>query len=124
MQTATVTLSVDDVFQLHSKLVEEQQGQRGVRHQGRLLEAVLFPLEFGNVMHDDLYTLAALYVKGLTTIRPFEWGNARLTWHIAHLFLGLNGISFSDTAYEGLIDRLAASDSIEAIAAYIEQHCS
>lgn len=122
--SATVnTLSTDILFNLYDQLAEAGIVRRGLRHHGLLLEAAVHPLTQENIAYDDLPRLAALYARAICQLRPFEFGNTKMAWHAAHLFLGMNDVKLHEDSYEGVIDRIAANATLDDLAAYIEEYC-
>ena len=96
-------LSLAEVLRIHIDQVERYGGRAGIRDQGLLQSALAMPgASFGGeLLHRDLYEMAAAYAFHLCQDHPFVDGNKRTGLASALVFLELNGISIDDP--EGLL---------------------
>ena len=88
-------LDVGDVLELHALQLERFGGGAGVRDQGLLESAVAQPAATfgGELVHADLFAMAAAYLFHIVRNHPFVDGNKRAGLLAATVFLELNGIS-------------------------------
>ena len=102
-------LTVDDVLSLHANQVARYGGDRGVRDLGLLESAVAQPrVSFGGeLLHGDIFAMAAAYLFHLVQNHPFIDGNKRVGAVAALVFLDLNGIEIA--APEGSLHDLTIS---------------
>lgn len=101
-------LSVDEVVEIHERLIARFGGPRGLRDRG-LLESALFRPQTG--YYADLPETAAAMFESLLMNHPFIDGNKRVAFFATDVFLRLNGWKFkveADAAHRfliGLLDR-------------------
>ena len=90
-------LSVDDVLSLHADQVTLYGGDPGVRDLGLLESAVAQPRASfgGELLHKDLFEMAAAYLFHIVQNHPFLDGNKRTGVVAALVFLDLNGIEIN-----------------------------
>ena len=81
-------LSVDEVLEIHRRLIEHFSGSSGVRDLG-LLESALFRPRTG--YYADLAEMAAALFESLLMNHPFVDGNKRVAFFATDVFLRLNG---------------------------------
>jgi death-on-curing protein len=81
-------LSVDEVLEIHTVLIERFGGPLGVRDLG-LLESALYRPRSG--YYDDLVEMAAAMFESLIMNHPFVDGNKRVAFFATDVFLRLNG---------------------------------
>jgi len=81
-------LSVDEVLEIHSALIERFGGADGLRDKG-LLESALYRPQSG--YYEDLLTMASALFESLMNNHPFVDGNKRVAFFSADIFLRLNG---------------------------------
>ena len=98
-------LTVEDVVEIHALQLERFGGSAGVRDQGLLESAVAQPqMTFGGeLVHADLFAMAAAYLFHLVQGHAFVDGNKRVGLLAALVFLDINGIPIerdSETLYE------------------------
>ena len=88
-------LSIEDVLQVHQDTIQEEGGGRGVRDLGLLEAAVATPRQSfgGQLVHDDLASMAAAYLFHIAMNHPFVDGNKRAASFSAVIFLDLNGVT-------------------------------
>jgi len=86
-------LTVENVLALHSEQLERFGGSAGVRDRGALESAVAMPTATfdGNLLHNDLFQMAAAYAFHLAENQPFLDGNKRTALNAALVFLDING---------------------------------
>ena len=111
-------LGLADVLRIHVDQVERYGGRAGIRDQGLLQSALAMPgASFGGeLLHRDLYEMAAAYAFHLCQNHPFVDGNKRTGLASALVFLELNGISIDDPEellYQAMMD--VASGSLEKL---------
>ncbi len=81
-------LSVDEVFEIHQRLVNHFGGPPGVRDMG-LLESALFRPRSG--YYQDIVEMATALFESLIMNHPFVDGNKRVAFFATDVFLRLNG---------------------------------
>ncbi len=81
-------LSVDEVLEIHTRLIEQFGGAAGVRDAG-LLESALFRPQTG--YYADVAEMAAALFESLLINHPFVDGNKRVAFFATDIFLRLNG---------------------------------
>lgn len=88
-------LSVNEVIEIHQRLIERFGGTAGVRDKG-LLESALFRPQTG--YYEDLAEMAAALFESLLLNRAFIDGNKRVAFFATDVFLRLNGWKISVAA--------------------------
>ena len=90
-------LSVDDVLRVHANQVELYGGDRAVRDMALLESAVAQPRAgYGDeLLHADIFAMAAAYLFHLVQNHPFVDGNKRVGAVAALVFLDINGIEIA-----------------------------
>lgn len=101
-------LDVEDVLAIHAALLEEHGGQAGIRDRGLLESAVATPrVTFGGeLLHEDLFAMAAAYAFHIAENQPFLDGNKRAALGAALVFLDVNGAPVpeaTDALHEAMI---------------------
>lgn len=101
-------MSVDEVLEIQSQMLEAYGGQPGVRDRASLESAVGMPAQTfgGEFVHADLFEMAAAYAFHIAENQPFVDGNKRTGLAAALTFLQLNGLSIVDPAgrlYDAMI---------------------
>jgi len=84
-------LSLDEVIEIHTVLIERFGGPEGVRDFG-LLESALFRPQTG--YYANLDEMAAAMFESLIKNYPFIDGNKRVAFFATDVFLRLNGYKF------------------------------
>ena len=84
-------LSLDEVVEIHSVLIERFGGPAGTRDLG-LLESALYRPQTG--YYNDLPEMAAAMFESLIKNHPFVDGNKRVAFFATDIFLRLNGYKF------------------------------
>ena len=89
MQNNTVQfLSVDEVLEIHARLIVRFGGADGLRDKG-LLESALYRPQTG--YYSDLVEMAAALFESLMNNHPFVDGNKRVAFFSTDVFLRING---------------------------------
>lgn len=108
-----VHLSVADIVEIHSAVLDAFGGAPGVRDQNLLASAAAAPraTAFGQSPFADLVEVAAAYLFYLCRNHPFNDGNKRTAMTAAIVFMRLNGVETApdDAAWEDLVMELAGS---------------
>ena len=103
-------LSVNEVIEIHQRLIERFGGTAGVRDKG-LLESALFRPQTG--YYEDLAEMAAALFESLLLNHAFIDGNKRVAFFTTDVFLRLNGWKISveaNAAHKFLIGMLERGD--------------
>ena len=99
-------LTLDEVLEIHQRLIETFSGPGGIRDMG-LLESALYRPQTG--YYRDLVEMAAALFESLLMNHPFIDGNKRIAFFATDVFLRLNGWKFSVNAHQAhrfIIDEL------------------
>jgi len=88
-----VFLSVNDVLEIHRRVIEAFGGYAGLRDRGLLESAIAMPRSTfdGTELHAGLAQKAAAYHFHLCANHPFVDGNKRVAVAAAELFVMVNG---------------------------------
>lgn len=81
-------LSLDEVLEIHRRVIDEFGGADGVRDLG-LLECALYRPQSG--YYEDLAAMAAALFESMLMNHPFVDGNKRVAFFATDVFLRLNG---------------------------------
>ncbi|MEA5076122.1 MAG: type II toxin-antitoxin system death-on-curing family toxin [Coriobacteriia bacterium] len=95
-------LGVEEIFELHERLLERFGGSHGLRDLGMLESAAAMPQAgFDDAyLHEDIFEMAAAYLFHIVMNHPFIDGNKRTGAHAAFLFLADNGYAVTLTQDE------------------------
>jgi death on curing protein len=108
-----IHLTVQQVREIHTAVLEEFGGLAGVGDEGLLESAVAAPKAsvFGRSPYSDLAEVAAAYLFYICRNHPFRDGNKRAAMGSAIVFLRLNGIETTPDSdeWENLVLDVAAS---------------
>lgn len=107
-----VFLDLDDVLLIHEEQLARYGGGAGIRDAGLLDSALGTPRATfgGDVVHENLFAMAAAYAFHVAQNQPFVDGNKRTGLLAALVFLDLNGVVVPDR--EGrLYDAISPSRS-------------
>ena len=124
-------LDIEDVLELHALQLARYGGAEGVRDQGLLESAVAQPRATfgGELVHNDLFIMAAAYLFHIVQNHPFVDGNKRTGLLAALVFLDLNGISLTHSSprlYElalGVADgRITKNETANALRRIARSH--
>lgn len=91
-------LSLEEVLELQTEMLQVYGGQAGVRDRGSLESAVGMPTQTfgGDFVHPGLFEMAAAYAFHIAENQAFVDGNKRTGLAAALTFLRLNGVSVVD----------------------------
>src|SRR6266702_1459663 len=94
---APTFLTTDQVLEIHSDQIARYGGMAGVRDLGLLQSALAQPQATfgGQLLHADLFEMAAAYLFHLVQNHPFVDGNKRVGAVAAIVFLLTNGQDIS-----------------------------
>ena len=121
-------LDLDEVLELHALQLDEYGGLSGVRDQGLLESAIEQPraTAFGELLHGDLFEMAAAYLFHIVKNHAFLDGNKRTALLAALVFLDINGVSLErddERLYEltmagaeGRADKRQIADALRTLA--------
>lgn len=92
-------LGLEEVLQIHADQIERHGGSSGIRDLGLLESAIAMPqASFGDqLLHADIFEMAAAYLFHIVRNHPFMDGNKRVGTAAALVFLRLNGASIRVT---------------------------
>ena len=98
-------LDIDRVVRTHRSLIERYGGEEGVRDVGLLHSAIAMPQASfgGELLHKDLFEMAAAYLYHIVQNHPFVDGNKRTGAAVAIIFLAMNGVEI-EADEEGLVN--------------------
>jgi death-on-curing protein len=91
-------LTLAEVLEIHSELVDQHGGSGEVRDLGLLESALTVPqVSFdGAPLHASIITMAAAYAFHISQNQPFMDGNKRAALGAALVFLEMNGVVVND----------------------------
>lgn len=92
-----VTLSIEDIIDIHDKMVDDYGGEYGLRDDG-LLEGIRdapYTKFFGQEQYPDILDKAAKYLFDFTYYQVFVDGNKRVGLSVANAYLAANGLSLT-----------------------------
>ncbi len=87
-------LTLDEILAIHQDQISRYGGSEGVRDWGLLQSAIAMPAASfaGQLLHADLYEMAAAYLFHIIQNHPFVDGNKRVGAVAGYLFLALNSL--------------------------------
>lgn len=116
-------LSVDEVLEIHTVLIDRFGGERGIRDEG-LLESALYRPRSG--YYKDLVEMAAAMFESLMNNHPFIDGNKRVAFFSTDIFLRLNNHKFvvePSATYTFLMDLFATNTcDLDHLKPWIRSH--
>ena len=122
-----VSLTLEQILQLHALVLVKDGGADGVRDVGRLEAAVStqHQVVFGEELYATVFAKAAALMRGIVGDHPFTDGNKRTAMLAGLTLLEVNGYNF--IAQRGELEDFAvrvATDhlDIDAIADWLERH--
>ena len=122
-----VSLTIEQILQLHALVLVKDGGAGGVRDIGRLeaVVSVQHQVVFGEELYATVFTKAAALIRGIIGDHPFTDGNKRTAMLAGLTLLEVNGYNF--TAQRGELEKFAvrvATDhlDIDAIADWLKRH--
>lgn len=97
-----IFLSVEEVIDFHTEIINEFGGAHGIREMGLLISAIEMPKAsmFGEFLHPTIYDQAAAYLYHIICNHPFLDGNKRTGTAAALTFLEVNHVSLKYDEYE------------------------
>ena len=110
-----ITLSKEQIIQLHQEIIEETGGVSGIKDEGLLESALFAPFQSfdGKDLFPSVYQKAARLGYGIASDHPFIDGNKRTGAHVMLIFLSLNRIDLIYTQEELSNMFLGISDGSE-----------
>lgn len=120
-------LTIDDVLFIHQDQIDRYGGEHGLRDAGLLASAVETARATfnGELLHADLFQVAAAYMFHLVCNHPFMDGNKRVGTAAALVFFDWHGIELnvSDEELAEFVIALASSQRTKAqVAAFLQLH--
>lgn len=122
-----VSLTLEQILQLHALVLVKDGGADGVRDVGRLEAAVStqHQVVFGEELYATVFAKAAALMRGIIGDHPFTDGNKRTAMLAGLTLLEVNGYNF--TAQRGELENFAVRVAtkhldIDAIADWLERH--
>lgn len=116
-------LTLEEVLEIHTTLLQEFGGPPGVRDLG-LLESALFRPRTG--YYADLIEMAAAMFESLLMNHPFVDGNKRVAFFAVDVFLRINGFHIAvdaDEAHRKIIQIIEVGESVkESLEVFVRQH--
>jgi death on curing protein len=108
-------LTVEEVIEAHTRIVQTYGGLDGIRDMGLLISAIEMPKAsfFGEFLHVTIFNKAAAYLFHIVCNHPFLDGNKRSGSAAALIFLEMNGIEleFDEREFEELVVKTAQGKS-------------
>jgi len=120
-------LSIEEILQLHFKIIDDYGGGHGVRDEGRIKSVSEAPKleEFGHQQYPSVCEKAAVYLRNIIADHPFVDGNKRTAVTVMGIFLARNNLQMTatqkeleDFAVKVAVDHL----DIPVIAAWLKAH--
>lgn len=120
-------LTLEQLLQIHTLVVQATGGSQGLRDLGRLESAIAVQTQnvFGEELYSEIIDKAAAIIRGIVADHPFVDGNKRTAILAGLTLLVLNNIDFKAQPRE--IENFAvkiATDRLDVphIAAWIHSH--
>ena len=87
-----LSLDISHILRIHLSMIERYGGKEGVRDVGLLHSAIAVPQSSfgGEMLHRDLFEMAAAYLYHIVQNHPFVDGNKRTGAAAALVFLAMN----------------------------------
>ncbi len=122
-----IKLSKEQVFRLHTQLIEATGGSNGIRDEKMPDSALNNPFQSfgGEELYPSIQAKAAQLCFGLVKNHAMVDGNKRLGAHVMLVFLALNGceLSYSQTELSNVILAVASGEAgVEDILKWILEH--
>ena len=116
-------LTLEEVLEIHTTLLQEFGGPPGVRDLG-LLESALFRPRTG--YYADLIEMAAALFESLLMNHPFVDGNKRVAFFAVDIFLRINGFHIeveADDAHRKIIGIIEKGTRVkDSLDTFLRQH--
>ena len=93
-------LTLDEVFRIHARSLEENGGSEGVRDRGLIESALASAKNTFYYANGDLFEVAASYAFHLAESQAFLDGNKRTAVVAAMVFLARNGVYVQPPRWE------------------------
>jgi len=120
---AVAFLTLEEVLEIHTTLLQEFGGPPGVRDLG-LLESALFRPRTG--YYSDLVEMAAALFESLLMNHPFIDGNKRVAFFAVDVFLRINGFHLAveaDDAHQKIIRIIEQGTRVkESLETFLRQY--
>lgn len=111
-------LALEDAVAIHADQIERYGGSVGIRDLGLLDAAVAMPRSSfgGELLHTDVYEMAAAYLYHIVCNHPFVDGNKRAGAAAALVFLELHGVQvdMDDDALVALVLSVAEGRTLKS----------
>lgn len=122
-----IFLTVEQVVDFHTDIINEFGGAHGIRDMGLLISAIEMPKAamFGEFLHLSIYDKAAAYLYHIICNHAFVDGNKRSGLVTALTFLEVNAVilEFNEHELEELVVKVADRGADKAtIATYFRNH--
>ena len=97
-----IFLTVEQVIDFHTEIINELGGAHGIREMGLLISAIEMPKAsmFGEFLHPTIYDMAAAYLYHIVCNHAFIDGNKRSGVVAALTFLEVNNITLKYDEHE------------------------
>ncbi len=107
---ATQFLDIEDVLEIHAGQIASYGGSVGLRDRGLLESALAMPQASfgGELLHCDIFEMAAAYLFHLVLNHPFIDGNKRVALECSLVFLEINEVSI-EASDDELVDLTLAA---------------
>jgi len=116
-----IVLTVEQVLDFHTEIINELGGAHGIREMGLLISAIEMPTAsmFGEFLHVSIYDKAAAYLYHMICNHPFADGNKRSGLVTALTFLEVNAVilEYDENNLEDLVVQVAAGKADKGLIA-------
>ena len=120
-------LNINQVLAIHSEVIEQAGGSRGIRDIGLVDSAVARPQATfgGKDLYPDIFSKAACLGHSFIRNHPFVDGNKRTGYMSMRLFLNINGYDIKaheDEKYKFVIEIAEKERDEKSIAEWLKKH--
>jgi len=120
-------LNINQVLAIHSEVIEQAGGSRGIRDIGLLDSAVARPQATfgGKDLYSDIFSKAACLGHSLIRNHPFVDGNKRTGYMSMRLFLNINGYDIKapeDEKYKFVIEIAKKERDEKSMAEWLKKY--
>ena len=120
-------LNINQVLAIHSEVIEQAGGSRGIRDIGLVDSAVARPQATfgGKDLYPDIFSKAACLGHSLIRNHPFVDGNKRTGYMSIRLFLNINGYDIKapeNEKYKFVIEITEKKRDERSIAEWLKKH--
>lgn len=120
-------LNINQVLAIHSEVIEQAGGSRGIRDSGLVDSAVSRPQAIfgGKDLYPDIFSKAASLGHSLICNHPFVDGNKRTGYMSMRIFLNINGydiIASEDDKYKFVIEIAEKERNEKSMAEWLKKH--